>query len=232
VVSAAYSHYPQPGKADSHTPNQLFRSFLYLWSLSSPSNRTHEYPQSTPYFDHKLCSVITSGMLRIINSNRDREALVRSFYPPNIMPETSPPPSPRRFSPTVVETTVKKTRQFAVEPVETTARCSKKKENVQLEDLSVEKKDAAPKRCFLPEPLETTFKNCKGQTINPLPTPEPTPISIPRSPPPAETPKPRRKFTPELIETTKRSKRAGDSRPATLPTDKVIAVETFLFICC
>jgi hypothetical protein len=55
----------------------------------------------------------------------------------------------------------------------------------------------------------------------PLPTPEPTPVSIPESPPQAETPKPRRKFTPELIETSKRSKKAGDRRPATLPTDKV-----------
>jgi hypothetical protein len=137
------------------------------------------------------------------------------------MPETSPPPTSRRFSPTPVETTVKKVRRFAVEPVETTTRSSKKEDVPKSEDAGVERKDVVAKqRKFLIEPVETTFRSSK-QATNALPTPEPTPVSIPQSPPPEETPKPRRRFVPELIETTKRSKRAGDSRPATLPTDKV-----------
>ncbi|KAE8441640.1 hypothetical protein EG329_004607 [Mollisiaceae sp. DMI_Dod_QoI] len=136
------------------------------------------------------------------------------------MTETSPPPTSRRFSPTPVETTVKKVRRFAVEPVETTTRSSKKDEANTEKEPGVEKKDFAPaKRRFLPEPVETTFKSNR-QAANPLPTPEPTPVSIPDDTPPKETPKPRRRFVPELIETTKRSKRAGDARPATLPTDK------------
>ncbi len=137
------------------------------------------------------------------------------------MPETSPPPTSRRFSPTPVETTVKKVRRFAVEPVETTTRSSKKEDVQKTEDAGVERKDFVAKRKFLIEPVETTFKSSK-QAAKPLPTPEPTPVSIPISPPPEETPKPRRRFVPDLIETSKRSKRAGDSRPATLPTDKVI----------
>ena len=148
------------------------------------------------------------------------------------MPETSPPPTSRRFSPTPVETTVKKVRRFAVEPVETTTRSSKKEDVQKTEDAAVERKDVVAKRKFLPEPVETTFKSSK-QVANALPTPEPTPVSIPQSPPAEETPKPRRKFVPELIETTKRSKRAGDSRPATLPTDKVNgSISVYMFGIC
>ncbi|KAN0090278.1 hypothetical protein V8E51_018857 [Hyaloscypha variabilis] len=135
------------------------------------------------------------------------------------MPETSPPPTSRRFTPTPVETTVKKVRRFAAEPVETTTRSSKKEDVQKTEETGVERKDFVAKRKFLIEPVETSFKSSK-QAANALPTPEPTPVSIPISPPPEETPKPRRRFVPELIETTKRSKKAGDSRPATLPTDK------------
>jgi len=136
------------------------------------------------------------------------------------MPESSPPPTSRRFTPTPVETTVKKVRRFAPEPVETTTRSSKKEDVQKTDESGVDRTDFVAKRKFLIEPVETSFKSSK-QAANPLPTPEPTPVSIPISPPPEETPKPRRRFVPELIETSKRSKRAGDSRPATLPTDKV-----------
>lgn len=145
------------------------------------------------------------------------------------MSESSPPPTSRRFTPTPVETTVKRVRRFAVEPVETTTR-SNKKEDKENNDGGVDMMDfapaatataAPPKRRFVPEPVETTHKTNR-QPVKPLPTPEPTPVSIPPQETPVEaTPKPRRKFVPELIETTKRSKKAGDSRPATLPTDKV-----------
>jgi hypothetical protein len=104
--------------------------------------------------------------------------------------------------------------------VETITRSSKK-DDVQKENAaSTEKRDFATKRRFFPEPVETTYKNSR-LAGNPLPTPEPTPVSIPDTSPRETTPKPRRKFTPDLIETSKRSKRAGDVRPATLPTDKV-----------
>lgn len=134
------------------------------------------------------------------------------------MAETSPPP--RRFQAVPIEETVKKVRRFAPEPVETTTRSSKKDSEQDSNGTTVEKKEPAGRRRFVPTPVETSFKSSKLRPGNLLPSPEPTPTSIPRSPPPAEAPKPRRRFTPELIETTKRSKRAGDVRPATLPTDK------------
>ncbi|KAI9046684.1 hypothetical protein LZ554_009423 [Drepanopeziza brunnea f. sp. 'monogermtubi'] len=140
------------------------------------------------------------------------------------MSESSPPPTSRRFSPTPVETTVKRVRRFAAEPVETTTRSSKKGEEkketyggVDATDFATT--DAAPKRRFVPEPVETSFKSSRQP--KPLSASEPTPASIPRdSPKEQTTPRPRRRFVPELIETLKRSKKAGDSRPATLPTDK------------
>jgi len=143
------------------------------------------------------------------------------------MSETPTPPR-RRFDPTPIEETVKKVRKFAVEPVETTTRSSK--ENAHKGEGSTAKEESAPKRRFLPEPVETTYKSSKAHNINSLPTPELTPVvtidrspapkGTPDTPPAEETPKPRRKFTPQLIESSKRSKRAGSSGPATLPTDK------------
>jgi hypothetical protein len=151
------------------------------------------------------------------------------------MSESSPPPASRRFSPTPVETTVKKVRRFAVEPVETTTRSNRKDEARVEDEPAVEKKDFAPtKRRFAPQPVETTFKTNR-QSANALPTPETTPeppsISITQETQAEETPKPRRKFVPDLIETSKRSKRAGDARPATLPTDKVsyTMLHTYLY---
>ena len=137
------------------------------------------------------------------------------------MPETSPQPTARRFQAVPVEETVRKVRRFAPEPVETTARSSKRHNGQVADESGVERKDFAGKRRFVPVPVETTFKSSKDNAVKSLPTPEPTPTSIPQSPPSAETPKVRRRFAPELIETSKRSKRAGDTRPATLPTDKV-----------
>lgn len=141
------------------------------------------------------------------------------------MADTTPPPSARRFSPTPVETTVKKVRRFVVEPVETTARSNRREDVQKVEDsTAVEKKvDVPTKRRFIPEPVETTFKSSK-QVGNSLPTPEPTPVSIPERPSLQEPPKARRKFVPQLIETSKRSKKAGDTRPATLHTDKVSSI--------
>ncbi|KAG9238837.1 hypothetical protein BJ875DRAFT_4871 [Amylocarpus encephaloides] len=140
------------------------------------------------------------------------------------MPDASPPPAATCFSPTPVETTTKKIRRFAPEPVETTCRSSSSKKedgcHAGAQHEGVGKEEVAPKRRFLPEPVETTLKSRKLRTDPSLPTPEPTPASIPEATPPHETPKPRRRFAPELIETTTRTKKAGDKRPATLPTDK------------
>jgi hypothetical protein len=156
------------------------------------------------------------GCVPIIHKNTPSARLpflIHSSIPHPTMSETSPPPS-RRFQPVPVEEMVKRVRRFAVEPVETSYHSSTRQEK---RDDDVSKQPFAGKRRFPPTPAETTsFKSTKL-----LPPREPNPISIPTSPPPEEIPKPRRRFAPQLIETLKRSKKAGDSRPATLPTDKV-----------
>ncbi|TVY36236.1 hypothetical protein LOCC1_G005746, partial [Lachnellula occidentalis] len=142
------------------------------------------------------------------------------------MPDTSPPPSSTRFTPTPVETTVRKSRRFAPEPVETTSRSSRKQDVLSVENVATsaankgEEAAPPPKRRFVPEPVETTFKSSKHHAARASPSSESTLNSIPKTSPSPEPSKPRRKFTPDLIETSKRSKKAGDSRPATLPTDK------------
>jgi hypothetical protein len=130
------------------------------------------------------------------------------------MPESSPPPASRRFQAIPIEETTKKVRRFAPEPVETTTRSSKS-------NLAAGTKDVAGKKHLIPIPVETSYKSSRLSKGTSSPVPEPTPSTITQDPLPTTTPKPRRRFVPELIETSKRSKRAGDGRPATLPTDKV-----------
>lgn len=91
-----------------------------------------------------------------------------------------------------------------------------------------------PRRRFIPVPIETTFqsyrKNVYDYTTHHRigPNPELTPEPSPRSPtahfPPEmrdETAShERRRFAPQLIETSRRSRRVGEPGPATKPADK------------
>ncbi|KAI1000493.1 hypothetical protein K3495_g7700 [Podosphaera aphanis] len=133
------------------------------------------------------------------------------------MSNNPPKPAARRFAPTPVETlswsSSSKTRRFPIQPVETSTRSNRKPtEKEKAEANDVEEKDfarsPAPKR-FLPIPVETSFhSNRQTKVLDTSTSPEST------------SKKPRRKFTPQLIEKSKRSRKAGDTRPATLPTDK------------
>ncbi|KHN97725.1 uncharacterized protein MAM_04114 [Metarhizium album ARSEF 1941] len=81
------------------------------------------------------------------------------------------------------------------------------------------------KRRFVPVPIETTFQSNRKSTQpgarpagpNPELTPEPSPRS---ASPPMPQPRQRRRFKPQLIETSRRARRAGDPGPATRPADK------------
>ncbi|KAJ2972391.1 hypothetical protein NQ176_g7186 [Zarea fungicola] len=79
---------------------------------------------------------------------------------------------------------------------------------------------------FAPEPTESTHKSRRTPTLPSVrtrlgPNPELTPEASPRSVSPAAIPpRERRVFAPQLIETSRRSHRVGDSGPATRPTDK------------
>ncbi|TFB01896.1 hypothetical protein CCMA1212_006362 [Trichoderma ghanense] len=91
-----------------------------------------------------------------------------------------------------------------------------------------------PRRRFVPVPIETTFQSYRKnvydytshQRIGPNPelTPEPSPRSPQAQFPPQmhdrEVSQERRRFAPQLIETSRRVRRVGDPGPATRPTDK------------
>ena len=62
----------------------------------------------------------------------------------------------------------------------------------------------------------------EGRTLRDDPQTGTSPTETTESPPPTEE-RPRRKFAPQLIETAKRSRKAGDTSPAILPSDKTEA---------
>ncbi|KAL2148935.1 hypothetical protein VTH82DRAFT_1621 [Thermothelomyces myriococcoides] len=72
-----------------------------------------------------------------------------------------------------------------------------------------------PRARFAPIPIETTFERYRKT----VPIGEPTPSPSPRSPSPP--PRERRRFAPQLVESSvRRVRRAGDEGPATKHTDK------------
>jgi len=80
--------------------------------------------------------------------------------------------------------------------------------------------EAAPRRRFAPVPIETTFQKVRrgGPAAELTPSPSPrsaSPPSLARS----RTPE-RRRFAPQLIDSSRRSRKSGDVGPATKPTDK------------
>lgn len=84
------------------------------------------------------------------------------------------------------------------------------------------------RRRFAPVPIETTSKSHRRGGPAAEPTPEPSPTSE-ASPPPLfkvtnqETqtaPREKRRFAPQLLESSRRSRRTGDVGPATKPADK------------
>ncbi|KAF4473260.1 hypothetical protein FAGAP_13310 [Fusarium agapanthi] len=92
-----------------------------------------------------------------------------------------------------------------------------------------------PRRRFVPEPIETTFSTSRSSNRSDekktprtmRPNPEPTPEPSPRSPSPGlnelqkkHQQQPKRRFAPQLIESSRRSRRVGDAGPATKPSDK------------
>lgn len=88
------------------------------------------------------------------------------------------------------------------------------------------------RRRFAPVPIETTFKEHRrgGPVAEPTPEPSPTSESPPASASAAQPKvthhetqtvvREKRRFAPQLLESTRRSRRAGDVGPATRPGDK------------
>ncbi|KAI4201178.1 MAG: hypothetical protein LQ346_002232 [Caloplaca aetnensis] len=137
----------------------------------------------------------------------------------------SPPSSPprRRPLPQPVESTKRSQRRFAPEPVETTARSNR------LPHSQEQSADDAPpgRRRILPQPLESSVRSTKKQN-RPRDTAAPD-VTLPGrkvlpqlmdSTTSSSSPAKSRKFAPQLVETTSRQRKRGDTLPAVLDADK------------
>ncbi|ORY04033.1 hypothetical protein BCR34DRAFT_491935 [Clohesyomyces aquaticus] len=120
----------------------------------------------------------------------------------------------RRFAPEPIETTTKTHRRFAPEPVETSEKLNRRFAPQPIE-MTVKSR-----RRFKPEPIETTVGNNRKHRGNQPQIIEPSQTN----PKEGEQKKPVRRFAPQLIETAKRSRKAGDTGPAVLPSDKTEAI--------
>lgn len=156
----------------------------------------------------------------------------------------------RRFAPDPVETTTKSNRRFAPEPLETSVKTNRKFAPEPLETTQ------RTNRKFAPEPIETTHTTNRSSPPEPEGTPvksSPSPSRqrfaeewgqqpAPRRfrPQPLQTtstnnrkPKPilkrsNGKFSPQLIETAQRHRKASDNVPTLYPSDKTDATPDFI----
>ncbi|KAJ1338577.1 hypothetical protein MN608_01437 [Microdochium nivale] len=165
---------------------------------------------------------------------------------PAAEPQAEPPalaPKPkRRFAPQLVEETVKssssKKKQTDVS-TKTMRDASTQVMDTEMPDApqtTAPPNNTKPARRFVPVPIETTFdsyrvgRNPHGPTAELTPDPSPTTPHAPVNDfddrlgaaqnTPEEDKKPKRRFAPQLIETSRRTKKAGQDGPATKPTDK------------
>jgi hypothetical protein len=159
--------------------------------------------------------------------------------------QTAKPKSMRRFAPEPVETTTKTNRKYAPEPMETTTKTNRKFAPEPVETSQ------RTNRKFSPEPVETTqrtnhraspetveitissplspsrqkFAEEWGQQPSPRkfkPQPLATASSNNRRPRPILK-RPPGRFSPQLIETAQRYRKASDNPPALCPSDKTDA---------
>ncbi|KAF2035788.1 hypothetical protein EK21DRAFT_53576 [Setomelanomma holmii] len=149
----------------------------------------------------------------------------------------------RRFAPEPVETSTKTNRIFAPQPVETSQRTNRKFAAEPLETTS------RTNRRFAPEPIETSQKTNRrsspettdsktrrspsrqrfteewDQQVSP-PKARPDPFaaaSCSNQKPKPALKRPASRFSPQLIETAQRSRKANDNAPALFPSDKTDA---------
>ena len=130
------------------------------------------------------------------------------------MPPNEPSSPSRRVLPQPIETSAKVRRRFAPQPVETSSKSNRNAKD-QSEDHA-----APPVRRFLPHPNETSSKSSKQAESHddaagtsprrPLPQPFESSLTSARA----------RKFTPQLMETTRRSRKSTNILPTLLPSDK------------
>lgn len=150
------------------------------------------------------------------------------------MPDAPTAKPRRRFAPQLVEETTKSsnknTNRGETQPVRTTRDASVQVDDTDMVDAPPAQ-EKPPRRRFAPVPIETTFdsyrvnKNPHGPTAELTPDPSPTSSQTPSRVPSVDekqpaVQKPKRRFAPQLIETSRRARKAGQDGPATKHTDK------------
>jgi hypothetical protein len=132
---------------------------------------------------------------------------------------------PRRFVPEPIETSTKTNRRFAPDPIEITVKSSKNPDQSDIEGFK------RPRR-FVPELIDTT--NHSNRQFAPEPTEtrkrssrkkfaEEWDSETANAQKKERSPREPRKFMPRLVETARRSRRAGASSPTLKATDKTEA---------
>ena len=139
---------------------------------------------------------------------------------PSLSPSTRPLPQP-------VEHTKRVQRRFAPEPVETSARSHRPPQGL---DQSPVDDDANPRRRrILPQPVESSARSTKisdrhsNDRVSTVASSDVIPPPRPTLPQPIESTKSSTKsriFAPQLLETTSRRRKRGDTLPAVLDSDK------------
>jgi len=152
--------------------------------------------------------------------------------------------TPRKFKLEPIETTSRSSRSFAYQPVDITSRSSR--------TPGLQSDPPPPRRKFAPQPVEVSHVSSKSKTnedgepqlktkrrfapqlIEESPSTSRTTVKSEASSKEVEevsedsesstdTKPVRRKFAPELVETAQRTRKAGDNKPALLPSDKTDA---------
>jgi hypothetical protein len=132
----------------------------------------------------------------------------------------------RTFAPEPVETTTKTNRRFAPEPIETTTKNNRKAAPEPIEtSQKTDRHDAPNPTDISPRSSREKFAEEWGQQPSPRrPKPQTLqspPCSARRSRPFATRPPGR--FSPQLIETAQRFRKASDNAPTLFPSDKTDA---------
>ncbi|KAL8780388.1 MAG: hypothetical protein Q9194_000951 [Teloschistes cf. exilis] len=131
--------------------------------------------------------------------------------------------SPNRQLPQPIESTKKAQRRFAPEPIESSARSNRPAQG--HEEPAPE--SATVRTRLLPQPLESSARSSKKQDKHndalAAAASDVTPPSRRHLPQPIESNKSSsrsRKYAPELVETTSRQRKRGDTLPTVLDSDK------------
>ncbi|ETI26242.1 hypothetical protein G647_03019 [Cladophialophora carrionii CBS 160.54] len=173
--ASSEGRFSSPYTSDSMTPSTKPRRFL-----PQPIEESTRSSQKKNNVDHVVDSATTTQDGPLSDSASPHYSHSDDPTLPGV-PNSRPP---RRFTPEPVETTARSSRRkFAPEPIETSTRKSQDKGNPTEEEAA-----SKPRRKFAPEPVETTKRSSKDKKPKDS---EETPGS-----------RPRRKFIPEPIDTT------------------------------